>query len=103
MLINKTRHFIGTSNYIFLPLPLNKIKKLFCPHGLSMWQKYCVYMYKYFEKIPLMLTKKFIAHAHKFMIHVHAFTWVGSQLKEPKYLLTIRFLCTLPTLNMYHI
>ncbi len=37
------------------------------------------------------------------MTHVHAFTCVGSQLKEPKDLLTIKFLCTLPTLKMYHI
>jgi hypothetical protein len=41
-------------------------------------------MYKYFEKIPLMLTEMFSAHIHKFMTHVHALTWVGSQLKEPK-------------------
>jgi hypothetical protein len=66
MLINKARHFIGKSNYIFLPLPLNKIKKIFCPHGLnimSMWQEYFVYMYKYFEKILLVFTKMFTVHA----------------------------------------
>jgi hypothetical protein len=67
MLINKARHFIGKSNYIFLPLPLNEIKKLFCPHGwniMSMWQVYFVYMYKYLEKIPLMLTKMLSVHTH---------------------------------------
>jgi len=77
MLINKARHFIGKSNYIFLPLPLNKIKKIFCPHGLnimSMWQEYFVYMYKYFEKILLVLTKMFTVHAHKFMTHMGGIT-----------------------------
>jgi hypothetical protein len=39
-LTNKTKHYIGKSNHILLPL--NKIKRLFCPHGwkiLAMWME----------------------------------------------------------------
>jgi len=44
----------------------------------------------------------FLKHNHFPYKHAQLM-WVRLQLKEPKDLLTISFLCTLSTLKMYHI
>jgi hypothetical protein len=86
MLTNKTKHYVGKSNHIFLPL--NEIKRLFCPHGrkiLAMWMEYfyrcdknIIYMWQEYFKIFSFAHKSeihmFTIHVHKFMVHTHTVT-----------------------------